>query len=200
MKIICIGRNYVNHAKELGNQTPDEPIVFMKPESALLFSDSFSMPSFSNDIHHELEVVVKIDKVGKEISKEQAKEYYSEIALGLDFTARSIQTKLMDKGLPWEKAKAFDQSAFVSSFYPKEILTPETPFLLKKNGEIVQNGLCKNMLFSIDELIENCSKYFTLEPGDLLYTGTPEGVGVIKKGDVLEGLIVDKEVFKLTIK
>ncbi len=199
MKIICIGRNYVNHAKELGNQIPDEPVVFMKPESALLFSETFSIPSFSKDIHHELEVVIKIQKEGKEIPKEKAAAYYSEIALGIDFTARDVQTQLKNKGLPWEKAKAFDQSAFLSPFYSKEILTDETFFSLKKNDEIVQKGQCKDMLFSIDELIENCSKYFTLQPGDLIYTGTPEGVGAVKKGDHLEGMIADTTVFKLSI-
>ncbi|APD05635.1 5-carboxymethyl-2-hydroxymuconate Delta-isomerase [Flavobacteriaceae bacterium UJ101] len=199
MKIICIGRNYANHAKELGNQIPKEPVIFMKPESALSLSDTFLTPSFSEEIHYELEIVVKINQKGKNISKEEAPNFYNELALGIDFTARDIQSNLKSKGLPWEKAKAFDQSAFLSRFFSKEIVTSETFFSLKKNNQTVQEGQTKNMLFSINELIENCSKYFTLEEGDLIYTGTPEGVGPIIKGDKLEGFIEEESFFKIEI-
>ncbi|MFV0237078.1 MAG: fumarylacetoacetate hydrolase family protein [Flavobacteriales bacterium] len=199
MKIICIGRNYANHAKELGNQLPKEPVIFMKPESALSFSDTFSIPTFSNNIHHELEVVVKINKKGRHISKEKASDFYDELALGIDFTARDIQTILKNKGLPWEKAKSFDQSAFLSRFFSKEAFTNQTFFSLKKNNQLVQEGQTQNMLFSINELIEHCSTYFTLEPEDLIYTGTPEGVGQIIKGDILEGFIENTSFFKVKI-
>ncbi len=199
MKIICIGRNYVNHVKELGDQIPEEPVIFMKPEKALFFSGKFSKPSFSNDVHHELEVVVKIDKRGKNILKKEAADFYSELALGIDFTARDIQSELKSKGLPWEKAKAFDQSAFLSRFFSKNNSTKETYFSLKKNNETVQKGQIKNMLFSIDELIENCSNYFTLEPGDLIFTGTPEGVGPVSEGDILEGFIEEEKLFEIEV-
>ncbi len=199
MKIICIGRNYVNHVKELGDQIPEEPVIFMKPQKALFFSGQFLKPSFSNDVHHELEVVVKIDKKGKNILKKKAADFYSELALGIDFTARDIQSELKRKGLPWEKAKAFDQSAFLSRFFSKNDCTEETYFSLKKNNETVQKGQIKNMLFSIDELIENCSNYFTLEPGDLIFTGTPEGVGPVLEGDILEGFIEEEKLFKIEV-
>lgn len=199
MKIICIGRNYASHAKELGNQIPEEPVIFMKPESALSFSDTFLIPLFSKEVHYELEIVVKINQTGKNISRENAPGFYSELALGIDFTARDIQSLLKQKGFPWEKAKAFDQSAFVSRFFSKNTFTDDTIFSLKKNGQIVQKGQAKDMLFSIDELIEYCSRYFTLESGDLIFTGTPEGVGQIVKGDRLEGIIEEQTFFNIEI-
>ena len=195
MKIICIGRNYAKHAKELKNEIPTEPIIFMKPESALSSSSIFSLPEFSNNVHYELEIVVRIDKKGKNILENEASNYYSELALGIDFTARDLQSQLKVKGLPWEKAKGFDQSAFISTFFDKQRLTNETFFSMNKNGKQVQLGQSKNMLFSIDQLIENCSIFFTLEEGDLIYTGTPEGVGQIVKNDVLEGFIEDVKLF-----
>ncbi len=199
MKIICIGRNYAKHAKELGNEVPGEPVIFMKPETALFSTETFTIPSFSSNLHYELEIVVKIDKKGKNIKIDDAREYYSELALGIDFTARDLQKSLKEKGLPWEKSKAFDQSAYVSHFFSKERLTSETEFSLKKNTNFVQRGCSGNMLFSMDQLIENCSKYFTLESGDLIYTGTPEGVGSIQINDVLEGYIDNELIFKINI-
>ncbi len=200
MKIICIGRNYAKHAKELGNEVPSEPVIFMKPETALFTTETFTIPSFSSNLHYELEIVVKIDKKGKDIKLYDAREYYSELALGIDFTARDLQKSLKEKGLPWEKAKAFDQSAYVSHFFSKERLTSETEFSLKKNTSFVQRDCSGNMLFSMDQLIENCSKYFTLEPGDLIYTGTPEGVGSIQKEDHLGGYIDNELIFEINIK
>jgi 2-keto-4-pentenoate hydratase/2-oxohepta-3-ene-1,7-dioic acid hydratase in catechol pathway len=188
MKILAIGRNYVNHAKELNNPVPKEPVVFSMPDSALLKNNNdFYYPDFSKDIHHELEVVVKINRVGKNIPIEFAHRYYEEIGLGIDFTARDIQAECKKKGLPWEKAKAFDGAAPISKFIPKEKFKDVNAlnFHLDINGERAQTGNTENMIFSIDYLISYLSQFFTLKIGDMIYTGTPEGVGPVKIGDHL---------------
>jgi 2-keto-4-pentenoate hydratase/2-oxohepta-3-ene-1,7-dioic acid hydratase in catechol pathway len=188
MKILAIGRNYVNHAKELNNPVPKEPVVFSMPDSALLKNNNdFYYPEFSKDIHHELEVVVKINRVGKNIPIEFAHRYYEEIGLGIDFTARDIQAECKKKGLPWEKAKAFDGAAPISKFIPKEKFKDVNAlnFHLDINGERAQTGNTENMIFSIDYLISYLSQFFTLKIGDMIYTGTPEGVGPVKIGDHL---------------
>lgn len=203
MKIICIGRNYVNHAKELNNSVPTEPVIFLKPETALLRNnDPFFLPDFSNEIHHEIELVVKINKVGKHIAKEFAHRYYNEIGLGVDFTARDLQAKLKEKGLPWEKAKAFDFSTPISSnFINKDELDLENlNFSLKINKKTIQKGNTADMIFKIDELIEHISKFFTLKIGDLIYTGTPAGVGKVKIGDHLQGFINEKLMLDFFVK
>ena len=204
MKIICIGRNYAQHAKELGNEIPDEPVVFLKPETALIpRGHPFYYPAHSQDVHFEVELVVRIEKVGKHIEERFAHRYYSSIGLGLDFTARDIQQECKAKGLPWEKAKAWDHSAPLSEeFIPLEELKDVTdiPFSLTQNGIMVQEGNSKDMLFSIDRLIQEVSKYFTLKIGDLIYTGTPAGVGPISVGDELIGRIGGREMFSLTVK
>lgn len=204
MKIICIGRNYVAHAKELGNDIPEEPVIFMKPDSALLRNnDPFYIPDWSNDVHYELELVVRINRLGKSIERQFSNRYYSEVGLGIDFTARDLQNKLKDKGLPWEKAKAFDRSAVISNEF-LEVADLSNPasikFQLKLNGEVVQNGDSALMIFPIDELISQVSKYFTLKIGDLIYTGTPAGVGPVKIGDRLEGFLEDRKMFDFVVK
>ncbi len=200
MKIICIGRNYSEHAKELGNEIPDKPVIFIKPDTALLKTPDFYLPEFSNDVHYELEMVVKISKGGKYIQKENASKHYEEIGLGLDFTARDLQSELKAKGLPWELAKGFDGSAAVSSFYPKSQFNLENlNFSLIKNGEKVQNGFTQNMIFSIDDIIAFVSQYFTLRVGDLIFTGTPEGVGKLNENDVLQAYLEDEKVLDFRI-
>jgi len=203
MKLICIGRNYVDHAKELNNAIPTEPVIFIKPETSLMHkSATFVIPDFTNDLHHEIELVIRLDKVGRSISERFAPKYYSTIGLGIDFTARDIQAKLKEKGLPWEKAKAFDNAAIVSQeFIPLSELNLENglKFSLTNNGKLVQEGNSKDMLFNIDQLIVETSKYFTLKTGDLLYTGTPSGVAKVCPGDVLEGYIEDRKMFSLTV-
>jgi len=175
MKIICIGRNYAKHIEELANEKPDSPVVFLKPDSAILpRKNPFFIPPFSNDIHYEVEVLVKINKVGKHISEKFAHKYYDEIGLGIDFTARDVQEKCKEKGLPWEKAKAFDGSAVLGEFYAKEQFNLDNlKFQLKKNKELVQDGNTNGMLWKIDELISYVSQYFTLKKGDIIFTGTP---------------------------
>jgi 2-keto-4-pentenoate hydratase/2-oxohepta-3-ene-1,7-dioic acid hydratase in catechol pathway len=203
MKIICISRNYVNHAKELGNQIPSEPLFFLKPETAIQAKGHpFFIPDFSDDIHYEVELVVKIDKTGKNIEEIFAYKYYSQVGLGIDFTARDIQEECKAKGLPWEKAKGFDGAAQISrSFINKsELDLNDISFLLEKNGEQVQIGNSKDMLFSFDAIIAYISKFYTLKIGDLIYTGTPEGVGKVKEGEILKGFIGDKEMFKVVVK
>ncbi|MDM8159514.1 fumarylacetoacetate hydrolase family protein [Labilibaculum sp. K2S] len=188
MKILAIGRNYENHAKELNNPVPEEPVVFSMPDSALLKNNNdFYYPDFSKDIHHEVEVVVKICRVGKNIPLEFAHRYYDEIGLGIDFTARDIQAECKKKGLPWEKAKAFDGAAPISKFISKDKFKDinQLNFHLDINGNRVQTGNTSNMIFSIDYLISYLSQYFTLKIGDLIYTGTPEGVGPVAIGDHL---------------
>ncbi|MET0760394.1 MAG: fumarylacetoacetate hydrolase family protein [Flavobacterium sp.] len=203
MKIICIGRNYTKHIEELQNERPDEPVVFMKPDSAVLLKQHpFVIPEFSEDIHHELEIIVKINKVGKYIDAKFAHKYYDEIGVGIDFTARDLQQKLKDKGLPWEKAKAFDGSAVIGDFLPKNNFNSleNLTFELTKNGETVQKGNSSHMLWKIDELISYVSQYFTLKIGDIIFTGTPEGVGIVKPEDVLEGFLEEHKLFRIHVK
>lgn len=203
MKIICIGRNYPAHAKELNNPVPKEPVVFLKPDTALLpKSMPFFYPSFSKDIHYEAELVVKIDRVGKNISQKFAHKYYSELSVGIDFTARDLQQECKEKGLPWERAKAFDGSAPVGRFLGKDKFQTlsDLNFSLKINGELKQQGNTGNMLFSIDAIIAYVSQFFTLKIGDLIFTGTPEGVGPIAINDSFEAFLEGEKVLDLKIK
>jgi 2-keto-4-pentenoate hydratase/2-oxohepta-3-ene-1,7-dioic acid hydratase in catechol pathway len=202
LKIICIGRNYAKHIEELANERPENPVVFLKPDSAILpKKNPFFIPPFSNDIHYEVEVLVKINKVGKHISEKFAHKYYDEIGLGIDFTARDVQQECKMKGLPWEKAKAFDGSAVVGEFYPKEQFDlANLKFQLTQNEAIVQDGNTNEMLWKIDELISYVSQYFTLKKGDLIFTGTPAGVGNVSENDVLVGVIEGKEAFRIRVK
>ena len=204
MKIICIGRNYYEHIRELANDTPEEPVVFLKPESALLTDNiPFPMPSFSSDVHYECELIIKIKCAGARIERAKAHRYYDEVGLGIDFTARDIQSWLKEKGLPWEKSKAFDNSAAVSTcFLPKNALPDinSIKFELRKNEEIVQRGDSALMIFPIDELISHISCYFTLNAGDLIYTGTPAGVGAVAVDDRLEGFLEGQKMFDFVCK
>lgn len=203
MKIICIGRNYAKHAIEMNSSIPEVPIFFMKPDTAILpRKSSFFYPSFTTDLHYECEIVVRINKLGKNIATKFAHEYYDEIGLGIDFTARDLQQKCKVNGLPWEIAKAFEHSAPISdTFLDKHTLNLNNlNFYLSKNNELVQHGNTKDMIFTIDKLIAYVSQFMTLKIGDLLFTGTPEGVGAIQIGDVLKGKIEDTEMFTLKIK
>ncbi|WP_298764986.1 fumarylacetoacetate hydrolase family protein [uncultured Polaribacter sp.] len=202
MKIICIGRNYAKHIEELANEKPEHPVVFLKPDSAILpRKNPFFIPPFSNDVHYEVEVLVKINKVGKHIDAKFAHKYYDEIGLGIDFTARDVQQNCKEKGLPWEKAKAFDGSAVVGEFYAKENFDLENiKFQLYKNDVLVQDGESKTMLWKIDELISYVSQYFTLKKGDLIFTGTPAGVGKVAENDRLKGVLEDRETFNIRVK
>ena len=203
MKIICIGRNYANHAKEMNSAIPENPMFFMKPDTALLpKKNPFFYPAFTNDLHYECEIVVRIKKLGKNIAEKYAHEYYDEIGLGIDFTARDLQQKCKENGHPWEIAKAFEHSAPLSEkFLDKNALSMDNlNFYLYKNGEQVQHGNTKDMLFTIDKIIAYVSQFMTLKIGDLIFTGTPEGVGPIEIGDVLKGKIEDTEMFTLKIK
>jgi len=202
MKIICIGRNYAKHIEELANERPDNPVVFLKPDSAILPKKMpFFIPPFSNDIHYEVEVLVKINKVGKHIEPKFAHKYYDEVGLGIDFTARDVQAQCKQKGLPWEKAKAFDGSAIVGEFYPKEQFDlANLEFQLIKNEIVVQIGNTNAMLWKIDELIAYVSKFFTLKKGDIIFTGTPAGVGKVEENDILIGKLQDIEAFSIKIK
>lgn len=195
MKIICIGRNYAEHAKELNNAVPEDPVVFMKPPSALLVGDKpFYYPEFTQDLHYEVEIVLKICKNGRHVQPEFAHEYYNEIALGIDFTARDIQNKCKAKGLPWEIAKGFDGSAVLSEFVSLDQINDKNSihFELKKNGETVQKGNTADVIFSFEDIIVYVSKFFKLQMGDIIYTGTPAGVGPVQIGDTLEGFIALK--------
>lgn len=203
MKFICIGRNYADHARELKNDLPTEPVIFLKPETALILKrQPFFLPGFSQDIHHEIELLVKINRVGKHIEERFAHRYYDELSLGLDFTARDTQQFLKEKGLPWEKAKAFDGSAAVGQWVAKSELGPlnDLHFRLEKNGEVVQKGHTADMIFSIDRLIAEVSKYFTLKKGDILFTGTPAGVGPVTAEDELVGFLGDQQLLQLRVK
>ena len=201
MKIICIGKNYLEHAKEMGDIAPKKPIFFLKPDSAILPKrNPFYIPNFTNEVHHEVELIIKIKKLGKCINLNFAKEYYSEIGLGIDFTARDIQKKCKEKGHPWEIAKAFDQSAVISDSFIDINSLSDINFHLDKNGKTVQKSNIKDMIFSIDEIIHYVSKYMTLKIGDLIFTGTPSGVGPVNIGDRLEGFINDKKMFTVNIK
>ena len=203
MKIICIGRNYANHIEELQNERPTEPVVFMKPDSAVLLKQHpFVIPEFSQEIHHEIELIVKISKVGKHIDTKFAHKYYDEISVGIDFTARDVQDQLKANGLPWEKAKSFDGSAVIGEFLPKKQFNSleNITFELTNNNKTVQKGNASLMLWKIDELISFVSEYFTLKIGDIVFTGTPEGVAVVKPEDVLEGFLEGNKLFSIKIK
>ncbi len=203
MKIICIGRNYANHAKELNNAVPTEPVFFMKPDTALLKDgESFYYPDFTNDLHHELEIVLKINKVGKHIEEQFAHKYYSEIGLGIDFTARDIQEQQKAKGLPWEKAKAFDGSAPIGNFINKDTLgnLSAINFELKVNGNTRQIGNTNDLLFSFDKIITYVSQFVTLKVGDLIFTGTPAGVAAVKVGDKLQGFMQGDLMIEFDVK
>ena len=203
MKLICIGRNYTEHIKELKNEKPTDPVVFLKPDTAILLKKQpFFIPDFSKDVHHEVEILVKINKVGKHIDKKFAHKYYKEIGLGIDFTARDLQSQLKAKGLPWEKAKAFDGAAVIGKWVSKNEFknVDDINFSLHKNETVVQQGNTSLMLWKIDELIEYVSKYFTLKIGDIIFTGTPAGVGKVIANDKLKGYIENKELFSITVK
>ncbi|MES2591797.1 MAG: fumarylacetoacetate hydrolase family protein [Bacteroidota bacterium] len=203
MKIICIGRNYAKHAKELNSEIPAEPVFFMKPDTALVKDNQpFYYPEFSKEIHHEVELAIKINKPGKNIQTQFANKYYDEIGIGIDFTARDLQEECKKKGLPWEKAKAFDGSAPLGKFVNKSQFADEKNinFSLNLNGNKVQQGNTADLLFSFNEIIAYVSKFFTLKTGDLIYTGTPEGVGPVKIGDRLEAFIEDQKLLDFEVK
>ncbi len=203
MKIICIGHNYAKHIKELGSANPTEPTVFLKPDSAMLLNNKpFFIPAIVEGAHYETEVLVKINKVGKYIDAKFAHKYYDEIGLGIDFTDRVSQRKLKDKGLPWEKAKGFDGSALIGKFFPKSNFksVDDLNFTLHLNDELRQNGNTNDMLWNIDAIIEYVSQYFTLKKGDIIFTGTPAGVGEVKPEDVLVGTLEGVEVFRVRVK
>jgi len=203
MKLICIGRNYTEHIKELKNEKPRDPVVFLKPDTAILLKKQpFFIPDFSDDVHHEVEILVKINRIGKYIDKKFAHKYYDEIGLGIDFTARDIQAQLKEKGLPWEKAKSFDGAAVIGNWLPKDNIENinNINFSLKKNDILVQQGNTANMLWKIDEIIEYISKYFTLKIGDIIFTGTPSGVGKVIADDKLKGYIENNQMFSIIVK
>src|SRR5690606_21779910 len=203
MKIICIGRNYADHIKELDNNKPSEPIIFLKPDTAILLKKQpFFIPEFSNDVHHEVELLVRINKIGKHIDQKFAHKYYDEIGLGIDFTARALQTELKEKGLPWEKAKAFDGAAVVGNFIKKNefIDLNNIELRLNRNGRTVETGNSMLMMWKIDALGEYISKYFTLKIGDVIFTGTPAGVGKVQANDVLRGFSGQIETFSIKVK
>ena len=203
MKIICIGRNYAKHIEELKNERPSEPVIFMKPDSAVLLKQHpFVIPEFSDDIHHEIELIVKINKVGKYIDTKFAHKYYDEISVGIDFTARDLQNELKAKGLPWEKAKSFDGSAVIGEFLPKSQFNSleNITFELTNNNKTVQKGNTNEMLWKIDEIISYISQFFTLKIGDIIFTGSPEGVAAVKPEDVLEGFLEGNKLFSIQIK
>jgi 2-keto-4-pentenoate hydratase/2-oxohepta-3-ene-1,7-dioic acid hydratase in catechol pathway len=203
MKIFCVGRNYVAHAKELGNDVPTEPVIFMKPKSALLQSNApFYYPEFTNELHYECELVLRVSKNGKYIQEKHANKYYNGITAGIDFTARDIQDELKKKGLPWEKAKAWDNSAVIGTWTE---ITPKFQknninFCLYKNKELVQQGNTNLMLFDFDQIVSHISNYFSLNIGDLIFTGTPAGVGECVVGDILEGFIENDSQFEMEVK
>lgn len=202
MKIICIGRNYGKHAVELGNAIPEKPVIFCKPDTALLKNgESFYIPPFSKDVHHEVELVIRIERMGKSIPKQFASKYYSQISLGIDFTARDLQSELKSKGLPWELAKSFDHSALVGDFISLgDQNIQDIHFQLTKNGQVVQSGHSADMIFKVDEIISFVSEYFTLKTGDLIFTGTPEGVGPVSIGDQFTAQMNGKEILNFDIR
>jgi len=203
MKIICIGRNYAEHIKELNNERPDDPVLFIKPDSAVLPKEQdFYIPEFSQDVHYEVEVLVKIKKVGKHIDVKFSPNYYDEIGLGIDFTARDVQSHLKEKGLPWEKSKGFDGSAVIGRWLPKSDFKDlnNINFQLRKNDQLVQEGNTGSMLWKIDEIISYVSRFFTLKKGDIIFTGTPAGVGKISANDYLSGTLENEQMFSLNIK
>ena len=203
MKIICIGRNYAEHAREMKSEIPSEPVFFMKPDTALLKDGApFYFPDFTSDLHHEIEIVLKISKSGKCIEEKFAHKYYEEIGLGIDFTARDLQQRCKDKGLPWEKAKSFDHSAPIGSFVSKSKFSDlnHIDFHLEINGETRQAGNTQNLLFSFDQIISIVSRFVTLKTGDLIFTGTPEGVGPVKRGDVLAGFLLKEKMLEVEVR
>jgi acylpyruvate hydrolase len=203
MKIICIGRNYADHAKEMKAEVPTEPVFFMKPDTAILKDGhDFYFPDFTSDLHYECELVIRIDKVGKNIAEKFAPKYYSSVTLGIDFTARDLQQKCKEKGLPWEIAKAFDHSAPISDKFISidKLNLSDLHFELTQNGNSVQKGHTSDMIFSVDQIIAYVSKFMTLKTGDLIYTGTPAGVGPVKIGDQLEGFIGSEKMFSFSVK
>lgn len=204
MKIICVGRNYADHIAELKNEKPTDPVLFLKPETAILIKNQpFFIPDFTNEVHHEVELVVRINRLGKNIRPEFAHKYYNQISLGIDFTARDLQSELKGKGLPWEKAKSFDGSAAVGkfiSFDPKNTDIQNIDFSFRKNGEIVQSGNTSEMIHKVDDLISYISKYFTLKIGDLIFTGTPSGVSKVNPGDKLEAFLQKEQLLLVNVK
>jgi acylpyruvate hydrolase len=203
MKIIAVGRNYAAHAREMKSEVPAEPVIFLKPDTALLREgQTFYIPDFSSDIHHEVELVIKINREGKHISEKFAGKYYDEIGIGIDFTARDVQAKLKSKGLPWELSKAFDSSAPVGKFIPKTVFSDpcDINFHLNLNGNTVQKGNTRDLIFKFDFLISYISGFITLRKGDLIFTGTPEGVGPVKSGDRLEAFIEREKMLDLAVK
>lgn len=204
MKIICVGRNYADHAKELHNEVPSEPVLFIKPETALIpKGHPFYYPAHTNDLHYEVELVLRINRVGKHIEPKFAHKYYSEVGIGIDFTARDVQQRCKEKGLPWEKAKAWDHSAPLSKKFVAIDTLPDPDsisFSLHKNGALVQSGNSRDMIFHFNQLVHHISTFFTLKMGDLIYTGTPSGVGPAEKGDLLEASIEGEKMLSLRIK
>ena len=203
MKIICVGRNYAEHIKELDNKKPNDPVLFLKPQTAIINKrQPFFIPSFSNEIHYELELIIKINRLGKFIQRKFSHKYYNQISLGIDFTARDLQLELKNKGLPWEKAKAFDGSCLIGEWKNKKDFDniDNIDFRLTKNDEIVQNSNTSLMLWKVDELIEHISKFFTLKIGDIIFTGTPAGVGRVEINDKLKGYMNDNELLSVNIK
>jgi acylpyruvate hydrolase len=203
MKIICIGRNYAAHAQELKNEIPEKPVFFLKPDTSLLRNNApFFYPDFSSEVHHEVEIVIKINRLGKNIDRQFAHRYYNEIGIGIDFTARDLQNECKKKGLPWEIAKAFEGAAPIGKFLLKENIPDLNDISLRLdiNGKTVQNGTSANMLFSFDQIIEYVSQFFPLKIGDLIYTGTPEGVGPVKQGDHLQAYLNDQLLLDFKVK
>tara|TARA_B100001057_G_C22852831_1_gene951623 strand:- start:1313 stop:1924 length:612 start_codon:yes stop_codon:yes gene_type:complete len=203
MKIICVGQNYVNHIKELNSKINKSPILFLKPDSSIIQKNQpFFIPEFSKEIHYEVEIILKFDKLGKHIDRKFSNKYYNQISLGIDFTARDLQEKLKKSGHPWEKAKSFDNSAVVGDWIDINNFQDinNINFCLKLNNEVVQSSNSSNMIWKIDDLVTEVSNYFTLKIGDILFTGTPEGVGKVSIGDVLDGFLEEKKVFSIKIK
>lgn len=203
MKIFCVGRNYTEHASELGNEVPDEPVLFMKPKNALIQNHTpFYYPEFTNELHYEVELVVRVNKNGKYVQPKHALNYINAISVGIDFTARDIQKELKEKGLPWERAKAFDNSAAIGDLveYKNGSGLKDLTFSLKKNGEVVQQGNSSQMIFSVEDIISNISNYFSLNIGDLIFTGTPAGVGECVVGDKLEAFLGDKKLLEIEVR
>tara|TARA_A100001388_G_scaffold109250_1_gene80146 strand:+ start:556 stop:1164 length:609 start_codon:yes stop_codon:yes gene_type:complete len=202
MKIICVGKNYLKHIDELNSSKEDEPVIFLKPDTSIIQKNQpFFIPEFSNEIHYEIEIILKFNRLGKHIESKFSKKYFNQISLGIDFTARDFQNKFKERGLPWDISKGFDNSALIGDW--KSIKTYDLDninFRLEKNGKIVQQSNSKNMIWKIDELIAYASKYFTIKIGDIMFTGTPEGVGVVSEDDVLEGFLGDEKVFSVKIK
>ena len=202
MKIICVGKNYLKHIDELNSSKEDEPVIFLKPDTSIIQKNQpFFIPEFSNEIHYEIEIILKFNRLGKHIASKFSKKYFNQISLGIDFTARDFQNKFKERGLPWDISKGFDNSALIGDW--KNIKTYDLDninFRLEKNGKIVQQSNSKNMIWKIDELIAYASKYFTIKIGDIMFTGTPEGVGVVSEEDVLEGFLGDEKVFIVKIK